>query len=261
MLRFSLVAITLVGLALMGVRYTHGAVPQCQLSLTLLIDSSGSINADQRQLIREGTVWALMHPTIEPSLVGNGIIIRVGEYGERTHEMVPPTMLASKGDLEAVAAALMAAPSPGLGSNTGTGTALLWAREGFRGLPCYRNVVDVLTDGDNNTGIAPQEAHMEYRESDQINVLFVGNEHELPAARRIQFGALAFTLPIAGFEDVGKGLLRKLSIEVSWGLADPVDVLEHASGAQQGMLLFMGEQQAPRKLQMEAAWRMEGKRG
>jgi hypothetical protein len=127
-------------------------------------------------------------------------------------------MLASKGDVEAVAAALMAAPALGVGSNTGIGTALQDAAQAFSMLPCERNVVDVLTDGENTTGTPVQAAQAEYGESDQINVLFVGDDVEMERARRIQFGALAFTLPIAGLEDVGKGMLRKLSIEVSWGM-------------------------------------------
>jgi hypothetical protein len=217
-IRFSFVSAILVGLILLGVRSTHGAVPQCQLSLTLLIDGSGSIEAKQRQLIREGTVWALMHPVLAPSLIGNGIIIRVAEFADRVNELVPPTMLASNGDLEAVAASLMAAPSLAIGSNTGIGSALQDARQAFSVLPCERNVVDVLTDGENTTGAPIQAAQMEYSENDQINVLFVGDDVELERAQRIQFGALAFTLPIAGFEDVGKGMLRKLSIEVSWGM-------------------------------------------
>ena len=63
---------------------------------------------------------------------------------------------------------------------------------------------------------------MEFSErSDQVNVLWVEGNVSRETAEAIQFGPLSFLIPIAGFEDVGKGMLRKLQIEVSQNLQRP----------------------------------------
>lgn len=207
-----------------GIGIPRAGVPQCQLSLTLLMDASASIKAEQRDLIRKGTAWALTHPNVVPSLVGTpsqpaNIMIRIVEFADRQQELVPWTMITSTFDLDAIASQLLTAEKAGVGSSTGTGLALLDARTAFRRVNCQRNVVDLLTDGENNTGPYPTIAHKEFQEdTDQINVLYVGDNYEA-AAGTFKFGPMAFMIPVAGYEDVGRAMLRKLQLEVAQALS------------------------------------------
>jgi hypothetical protein len=227
MIRFSLVAITIIGMALLGVRYCHGAAPQCQLSLTLLSDASASIKPAQHKLIREGTAWALNHENLRYSLIPKNasdprIMVRVIEYADQQDELVPFTMINTRADVEAIAAQVLTrprSPTQVIGHSTGTGMALENARRGFLEVPCARNVVDVLFDGESNAGILTADVLKAYREeTDQVNVLFLQGAYPIATAQRVQFGPLAFTVLVAGYEDVGRAMLRKLQMEVAWGM-------------------------------------------
>jgi hypothetical protein len=53
----------------------------------------------------------------------------------------------------------------------------------------------------------------------QVNGLVIGEAHVLAAFERTtQFGASAFTIGVASYDDFGRAMLRKISLEVSMAL-------------------------------------------
>jgi hypothetical protein len=96
------------------------------------------------------------------------------------------------------------------------------ARLAFDMAHCRQNVLDILTDGQSNDGIPPVTAREEFREGiDQINFLYVGDRAtQIAAMELLKFGQNAFVMPIAGFEQVGLAMMRKMVREVVMGLSE-----------------------------------------
>ncbi len=193
--------------------------PECQLALVLAMDASASIDLAEHRMIREGTAKALRHPAVVSAFASGRVALRVIEYADRPAELVPWTMIGGAVDLDIIASTLTEAPRAG-GGNTGMGTAMLNARQSFDALPCGQNVLDILADGESNTGTKPETARADFREgTDQVNVLFVGENADYRARMDdVIFGAGSFVMPVAGFEQIGKAMMRKLLLEVSMGL-------------------------------------------
>ncbi len=134
------------------------AAVDVDLELVLAVDVSRSMDFDEQSLQRDGYVAAFRHPEVIQA-IGSGAVGRIAvsymEWSGPAYQqvLVPWTIVGSRDEAEAFAAALEKAP---LARESGTSIsggleagARLFASSGVRGI---RQVIDVSGDGPNNLG-------------------------------------------------------------------------------------------------------------
>ncbi|MGE0119545.1 MAG: DUF1194 domain-containing protein [Dongiaceae bacterium] len=129
------------------------------LELVLAVDVSGSMDAGERKLQRDGYVQAFLHPDVIAA-IGSGFYGRIAvsyvEWaGPRSQSMVMPWRLVDgRIAAESVAAELAAARSPRIRGTSISGalafSGALFDGNGFDGA---RQVIDISGDGPNNMGV------------------------------------------------------------------------------------------------------------
>lgn len=129
------------------------------LELVLAVDVSGSMDAGERLLQRDGYVQAFLHPDVIAA-IGSGFTGRIAvsyvEWaGPRSQTMVMPwRVIDGKKTAEAVSAELARAESPRIRGTSISGalafSGALFDGNGFAG---GRQVIDISGDGPNNMGL------------------------------------------------------------------------------------------------------------
>lgn len=136
----------------------RAAAETVDLELVLAADVSGSMDAEERALQRDGYVAALAHPEVVNAIRGGYIgriaIIFVEWAGPSSQVVVVPWMAVhDMASAQAFAAAVAAAPMPRIHGTSISGaldfSANLFDNNGFEGT---RRVIDVSGDGANNRG-------------------------------------------------------------------------------------------------------------
>jgi hypothetical protein len=156
--RFAVLAIAVSALGAEAAFARVGAVSEVDLALVIAVDVSTSMDVDEQKLQREGYVAAFRHPDVIEAIAGGArgrtAVTYIEWAGTGVHAVIVPwTDIADRGDADAFAARLAAAP---LRHEAGTSISggLLFAagqfnRRSYRG---DRLAVDISGDGPNNMG-------------------------------------------------------------------------------------------------------------
>ncbi len=196
------------------------------LELSLLLDVSGSVDANEFNLQRTGYVNAFNNPAIHALISGasnpGGIAANL-IYWSGTNEQqqaVPWTHIQNATDAMNFATAVNSAARPFSGS-TAPGSALNFATPLFasNAFDSSFQVIDVSGDGAENVGANTLTARNNALGAggiDRINGLPILGESGLLAfyQNNIQGGAGSFTLAAASFADFNGAILQKLSFEI-----------------------------------------------
>lgn len=150
---------TLIAIAMAGAMASGAAqaVPVA-LELSLVIDVSGSVNATEYDLQRQGYANAFLDPTVQANILSfagsGGIAVNVIQFSTDAAQAIAWTQLTTATDINNFSAALAAMARNGsIGSATDVEDGMLagvgsFAGNGFEG---DRLVVDVSGDGQQNT--------------------------------------------------------------------------------------------------------------
>jgi hypothetical protein len=135
--------------------------PEVDLLLVLLNDGSGSIDADEYRLQREGTAAALEHPQVLAAIGRmrhRAIAVAYGEWGTpgAPEAILPWTLIGGPEDAAKFADRLLAAPRR-FQSYNAIGDALVMATEMIRAAPfrATRATIDLAGDGPDMRSLMP----------------------------------------------------------------------------------------------------------
>jgi uncharacterized protein DUF1194/PEP-CTERM motif-containing protein len=209
------------------------AVPGLQL--VLLVDVSGSVDATEYDLQKQGYVDAFQSPTLQAAILGStggSIAVTYVEWsgnGQQSQQ-VGWTLIDSAASANAFAAAIDASARAFNGGSTAIQAAMafgggLFASNPFDGT---RLVIDVSGDGaDNNTLASTCDTGVNPRCGADIalglgvtainGLPILGDEAGLLAyyTANVQSGASGFTSPASGFVDFGDAIQDKLQREIA----------------------------------------------
>lgn len=203
------------------------------LELVLAVDVSGSMDADERRLQRDGYVQAFLHPEVIAAIT-NGMNGRVAvsyvEWaGPRSQTLVMSWRLVDGRDsAAAVAAELKQAKSPRIrGTSISAALAFSGALFEDNGFASGRQVIDISGDGPNNMGppVLPMREAVLAR-GITINGLPVtlrpGGSFGLPAGLLAIYyqdcvigGPGAFFISVQAPEQLADAIRRKLVLEIA----------------------------------------------
>ncbi len=232
MIRPWLVPATLLALAV----WSHAAVAACRQALALGLDVSGSVDAEEYQLQREGVARALGHPDVRAALFqmpGSAIRLMVYEWSADDYQriLLPWTDLTDPARLNQAIATLRGAPTIQRPYSTAIGSAVLMgARELAAHGDCWKRTIDISGDGKANDGPRPPVVRdLPLLEGVTVNGLIIGADILAGGDRReVEVGELsayfrsnilrgpdAFLEVALGFEAFEEAMVRKLLREIS----------------------------------------------
>lgn len=224
-MKLNKIASALMATALIG----FGASVQAEstpvaLELALLVDVSGSVDANEYALQKSGYVSAFNNPAIQAAIAGlsGGIAVTYIEWawGNEQSPLVGWTHITDAATASAFATAI-GSTSRAFSGNTAPGSAINYvtpqfASNNFEGL---RWVIDVSGDGAANTGDTTSAARDAALAAgvDAINGLPILGETGLLAwyQNNIQGGANSFVVPAATFSDFSNAVVTKIGREIN----------------------------------------------
>jgi hypothetical protein len=220
---------------LLGLGATPAPAAPDALELSLLIDVSGSVDANEFALQRTGYVNAFNSATIQNAIAGlagqGGIAVNLIYWssGNEQQQAVGWTQITNALQAQQFAAAIAAAGRPFSGL-TAPGSAINFAAPLFEGngFEGARQVIDVSGDGEQNDGANTATARNNFLAgappgvSRAINGLAIQTS-DFPNlavwyAANIQGGTNSFTIATDGFEDFAAAVATKLQIEITGGV-------------------------------------------
>ena len=206
------------------------AAQDCRLALALALDVSGSVDAAELRLMREGLAQALLAPDVERAfLSGEPVALYIFEWaGQNWQRPIMPgwQMVEREEDLLRIAEAFThvpgSLPPPLPYTPTALGTALAHAGQLLTQSPgCRAQTIDVSGDGWNNDGFDPDTAYrMPQFEGVTVNALVIAagpeDEDRLVGWFRSEVlrGPAAFYILADGYEDFERAMVAKLRREV-----------------------------------------------
>ncbi len=202
------------------------AATMVNLELSLLLDVSGSVDANEFNLQRQGYIDAFNNPAIQALIANNnanpgGIAVNFIYWSgsAQQSQSVGWTHIQTAADAANFATAIAGTVRPFSGL-TAPGSALNFAAPLFASNMFDSNfqIIDVSGDGAQNDGantLAARNAALAAG-IDRINGLPILGENGLLAfyQNNIQGGANSFTTPASSFADFGTAILDKLSKEI-----------------------------------------------
>jgi hypothetical protein len=196
----------------------------CRIALTLALDVSSPVDADEYRLQVEGVAQALEDEFVRAAVFqvpGVTVALQVFEWsGEFEQQIIVDwTTVQAEADLDRIAATLRAHPRAFLGGSTAIGDALIFAREQLRRAPaCGLQKIDVSGDGQSNVGILPQDVYWEH---DFRGVTVNGLAIEASAAMLSVYyrnfvihGADSFVIQIRDYPDYAEAIRNKIVREL-----------------------------------------------
>ncbi len=204
------------------------AVPVA-LELALVIDVSGSVNATEYNLQRQGYVNAFTNATVQANILSfapaGGIAVAVYQFASDATTSISWTQIDDAGDLAAFIASLggMARSGSGtVGSQTDISDGMAIARTGIsaNAYEGARLVMDVSGDGEDNVGgvagvIAERNAAA--AAGIIINGLPIGPASLATYYTNNVITATGFVEAASGFQDFNDAVIRKIGREVGGG--------------------------------------------
>jgi len=196
----------------------------CRLALTLALDVSSSVDAQEHRLQLEGVAQALEDDAVRAAIfqvADAGVALQIYEWsGIRQQALVEDwTVVTGPGDLDRIAAAVRGHERHLANAPTALGDALSFGLRQLRRAPaCDRRKIDVSGDGQNNVGLPPQLLTIPPDLGDvTINGLAIESD-ETALARYYRYfvvrGPGAFVEAAADFEDYARAIRAKLIREL-----------------------------------------------
>lgn len=229
--------------AVIGMLATPARATECSLALILALDVSGSVNASEDRLQREGVASALLAAPVKAAFLERGpVALFVFEWSMTSHQypLMPGWQIVNaEEDLLRVADAILASRRGAvarLNPPTAVGSALGYAAEALRNGPrCDASTIDISGDGENNDGFGPSVAYATYPLDDvTVNALVIGGAGEVHPywddAKLVAWfeaevlrGPGAFAIIADGYGDYARAmemkLLRELELPIVSGWA------------------------------------------
>lgn len=215
------------------------AIP-VDLELALLVDVSGSVDATEFALQRDGYAGAFQNPAVISAIQGGpiGSIAATLVYWSgpaQQQQAVGWTLIDDPASGAGFATGITNAPRPFFG-NTSISNALLFSAPLFvnNGFEGTREAMDVSGDGENNAGADINTArNTALQEVDAINGLPIGSASLLAYYQSSVIGGTnAFAIPAANFADFDTAVTNKLRREVQPGVVpEPCTMLLIGTGA------------------------------
>lgn len=191
-----------------------GAAAVCLLAM---FDASGSVDAQEYKLQIEATAAAIQAPeTVQTIERAGGIAVMAAEFSGGVTLMVDWYVVRNEHDARVFASALLLHKRVESGS-TAVGDALQVAAAAFdRAPPCERRVVDLSTDGWQNTGSYVEEGVSANADRGiVVNTLVIEDGTEPGLVERYQGVINGFALP-ATWETYDQAIKQKLNLEIAY---------------------------------------------
>lgn len=219
-----------------GIRAAPAAEP-VDVALVLLDDVSGSINADEYKLQKDGYLAAFRDPRVVEAIRSGplgAVAVSFAEFagaGE-VSTVVDWTILRDAAGARAFGQRLHDAPRSAWG-HTAIGDGITLALHSLAHNPAQaeRRVIDIAGDGTNNAGRPVQEARDEAaRDGVIINGLAIANESDIPWLQahthppggldhyyreNVTTGETSFVLIVHDYRSFGEAIVRKLVSEIA----------------------------------------------
>jgi Protein of unknown function (DUF1194) len=205
-------------------RYARAATPEVDLALVLAIDCSYSVNASEYHLQMSGLGRAFMNPQIFDAISRGPrkkIALSAFLWSEDQNQklIIPWRMISTAQQAISIGSHLIYTArdlSPG---GTSISSALLYAQKLLATAPnAFRRVVDVSTDGHNNSGLETSEVRDQLSAAGiTINALAIVNEvRDLKAylKNEVTSGEGSFVIQANSYEVYGEAILKKLVKEI-----------------------------------------------
>lgn len=194
----------------------------CSLALVVAVDVSASVDENEYDLQLKGLATALRAPEVIDAIESIGGIWFTGFEWSGHYQQKPLLewrFLADQGTIETAASDLAGQMRARRDYLTALGHALAHASTLLRQAPaaCQRQVIDVSTDGINNTGFEPEIAYFDFDFSAvTVNALVVRNEDRTVRyyERKVIRGPGAFVEVTGSYEDYENAMRRKLLKEI-----------------------------------------------
>jgi Protein of unknown function (DUF1194) len=201
------------------------------LALVLAVDASGSVDNRRFELQKQGYAAAFRSPKVLNSirsLMTQSIAVAMMQWtGPQLHVVVVDwTLVKDEATVNALAAAIEAAPRQLFGGGTSISGAIDYSRLMLVQCPCNpaRRVIDVSGDGANNRGRPAALARYEaVRDGVGINGLPILSVE--PGLDRYYYdnvigGPGAFMIPAENYDTFADAILKKLITEIASNGAD-----------------------------------------
>lgn len=228
------------------------------LALVLAVDVSGSVDAEEARLQRNGYIAAFTDPQVIEAIAGGFLgkiaVIYFEWAGYGYHRVaVDWTVIDGEASAKAFAALLSVQPFH-RARGTSISDAILWAIPAFEssGFETRRRVVDISGDGANNSGPSVTRARdLAVAAGITINGLPIvergggfgyysqGANLDQYFERCVVGGRNAFVIVANGFEDFANAVRQKLVLEISGRAPDPSS--RHALLPPQGGFMTVAE--------------------
>ncbi len=231
----------LAGLTLLGMAGTAEAIP-VDLELSLVVDSSGSINAGEFSQQVNGYAAAFRQASVVNSIVNapNGIAVNTILFATSATEVIPFTQLQSAVEVENFATALESIARIDGGTNIPSGINLAVETIASNNFDSGNIIIDVSGDGTSN--IASTQASRDAALSagvSRINGLAIGGTGILNFyENNVIGGPGAFALQATSFDEFGQAIAQKIQVEV--GAPDPDPEPDPAEVAAPGAIGLIG---------------------
>ena len=182
--------------------------------LFLLLDASGSVDAQEHKLQREATAAALTSPEFLARVeYEGGVAVAVAEFSLGVTTLADWTPIRSPVEAAVLAEMLLTAPRKE-DHSTATGDAVLFAVNEMKRAPgCDRQVIDVSSDGRVNTGATMEDAVAVARGAGvMVNAIVIEDE---PGVLDYYRDAVnGFALP-ATWDTYAQSLKMKMTLEIA----------------------------------------------
>ena len=212
------------------------AAAECRLALSLGLDVSSSVDAEEYRLQTEGLAAALVDPAVVAAFLvwpGAPVALQVFEWSSarRQAEVIDWRMIRAAEDLAAVSDVLMTRERAFSRYATAVGDAILYGARRLGEAPaCGRQTLDLSGDGQSNDGIPPREARARPEVRDiTINGLVIGvtwRYLEQYYRTEVIQGPGAFVEVAERHADFAvamkRKLIREVTVQVSAAGAEPV---------------------------------------
>ena len=200
-------------------------VHDVDLALILAIDCSFSVDAREFALQMDGIGRAFMREDVKNAIAQGHrqrIAVAVVQWSDERNQIVtlPWTVVAGAADADALGQLLMNMPRQLAEGGTSISSALTFSAALFATAPsAERQVIDVSTDGRNNSGppVSPVRDRL-VGEGITINGLTILNEWPTLDSyfeNSVAGGVGYFVIPANDYEDYGEAMFRKLLREIT----------------------------------------------
>jgi hypothetical protein len=206
--------------ALLAMSVNHAEARECSASLVTGIDVSASTGADGVAMQVAGIEAALQSPAVLSAFSSQGCVrIAVFLWAEGINIVLPWANISTADDAANAAANLRAATAnfkPSLGSLTDVSGALETAEAMLGQIPpTGRQVVNIVSDGEDNVGAGPQIAAARLHASGvTVNAVVFGTSTTLDQYYRENVTS-GFVLRVGGADDFAAVYRAKFLLDIS----------------------------------------------